>query len=73
MATPTAPFDSDESLFDSGNPFKGVVFCCTSVPTELRVSCLFRVPPSSCSVPYQPQSFRMHGSNSLGSPDTHHG
>ncbi|SPQ26196.1 f3edb62b-1c02-4f66-b404-bc8eec9aa42f [Thermothielavioides terrestris] len=36
MATPTAPFDGDESLFDSANPFKGVVVCCTSVPTELR-------------------------------------
>jgi hypothetical protein len=27
----------DESLFDLAQPFKGVVVCCTSIPTELRV------------------------------------
>ncbi|KAK4239592.1 hypothetical protein C8A03DRAFT_42822 [Achaetomium macrosporum] len=36
MATPTTPSDGDESLFDSAHPFKGVVVCCTSIPTELR-------------------------------------
>ncbi|KAK3301679.1 BRCT domain-containing protein [Chaetomium strumarium] len=36
MAIPPAPFDGDESLFDSAQPFKGVVVCCTSIPTELR-------------------------------------
>ncbi|KAK4250618.1 hypothetical protein C7999DRAFT_11588 [Corynascus novoguineensis] len=33
MATPPGTF---EILFDSAQPFKGVVVCCTSVPTELR-------------------------------------
>ncbi|KAL2160461.1 hypothetical protein VTH06DRAFT_1149 [Thermothelomyces fergusii] len=33
MATPPGTF---EALFDSSQPFKGVVVCCTSVPTELR-------------------------------------
>jgi hypothetical protein len=42
MATPPAPFDGDESLFDSAQPFKGVVVCCTSIPAELRVSCQAR-------------------------------
>ncbi|KAK4097480.1 hypothetical protein N658DRAFT_289668 [Parathielavia hyrcaniae] len=36
MAAPPAPADGDESFFDSAHPFKGVVVCCTSVPTELR-------------------------------------
>ncbi|KAK4119624.1 hypothetical protein N657DRAFT_250610 [Parathielavia appendiculata] len=36
MAAPPAPFDGDESFFDSAHPFRGVVVCCTSVPTELR-------------------------------------
>ena len=40
MATTPGSLDGDESLFDSACPFKGVVVCCTSVPTELRV-CLF--------------------------------
>lgn len=38
MATPPGSLDADESLFDSARPFKGVVVCCTSIPTELRVS-----------------------------------
>ncbi|KAL2182035.1 uncharacterized protein P884DRAFT_274471 [Thermothelomyces heterothallicus CBS 202.75] len=33
MAMPPGTF---EALFDSSQPFKGVVVCCTSVPTELR-------------------------------------
>jgi hypothetical protein len=37
MTTPPATLESDESLFDSAQPFKGVVVCCTSIPTELRV------------------------------------
>ncbi|KXX82659.1 S-M checkpoint control protein rad4 [Madurella mycetomatis] len=36
MATPPELVDSGESLFDSAHPFKGVVVCCTSIPTELR-------------------------------------
>jgi hypothetical protein len=37
MATPPGSPGGDEPLFDSAHPFKGVVVCCTSVPTELRV------------------------------------
>lgn len=37
MATPPRFSDGDEPLFDPAQPFKGVVVCCTSVPTELRV------------------------------------
>ncbi len=40
MATTPGSLDGDESLFDSACPFKGVVVCCTSVPTELRVCAL---------------------------------
>ncbi|KAK3905468.1 hypothetical protein C8A05DRAFT_41586 [Staphylotrichum tortipilum] len=36
MASPAGSFDGDESLFDSAQPFKGVVVCCTNVPTEQR-------------------------------------
>ncbi|GAB1320889.1 protein kinase activating protein dpb11 [Madurella fahalii] len=36
MATPPELADSGASLFDSAHPFKGVVVCCTSIPTELR-------------------------------------
>ncbi|KAK4153520.1 hypothetical protein C8A00DRAFT_43582 [Chaetomidium leptoderma] len=36
MGTPPRSLDGNESFFDSARPFKGVVVCCTSVPTELR-------------------------------------
>jgi hypothetical protein len=46
MASPAGSFDGDESLFDSAQPFKGVVVCCTNVPTEQRVSvCLLLLDP----------------------------
>jgi DNA replication regulator DPB11 len=36
MATPPASSEGDAPLFDSAQPFKGVVVCCTNIPTELR-------------------------------------
>ncbi|KAJ4287458.1 protein kinase activating protein dpb11 [Collariella sp. IMI 366227] len=36
MATPPRSPAGDELLFDSAHPFRGVVVCCTSIPTELR-------------------------------------
>ncbi|KAH6839416.1 hypothetical protein B0I37DRAFT_332097 [Chaetomium sp. MPI-CAGE-AT-0009] len=36
MATPPPSSEGDVPLFDSAEPFKGVVVCCTNIPTELR-------------------------------------
>ncbi|KAL2020825.1 hypothetical protein VTK56DRAFT_7918 [Thermocarpiscus australiensis] len=36
MATSPRSPDDGESLFDSAQPLRGVVICCTSVPVELR-------------------------------------
>ncbi|KAH6612328.1 hypothetical protein B0J18DRAFT_81772 [Chaetomium sp. MPI-SDFR-AT-0129] len=39
MATPPSPpGGSAPSLFNSSEPFRGVVVCCTSIPTELRAN-----------------------------------
>ncbi|KAI6361086.1 hypothetical protein MCOR25_006550 [Pyricularia grisea] len=36
MASPSRTSDSENSGFDSAQPFRGVVVCCTSIPVEQR-------------------------------------
>ncbi|TLD31040.1 hypothetical protein PspLS_02299 [Pyricularia sp. CBS 133598] len=36
MASPSRASDSENSGFDSAQPFRGVVVCCTSIPVEQR-------------------------------------
>ncbi|KAL1841552.1 hypothetical protein VTJ49DRAFT_6925 [Mycothermus thermophilus] len=36
MGTPPPNLHGDQSLFDSAQPFRGVVVCCTNIPTERR-------------------------------------
>lgn len=38
MDSPPASSDHGDEAFDHSQPFAGVVVCCTSIPTDLRVS-----------------------------------